>query len=94
MPRQIWIVFGATGEYEDKHDWMVAAYFNEGDARAHADAALRFYHENNCFDRRYDSATPKNPFDPGMGIDYTGTTWDVYPVTLHDAFVPTQGVSE
>ena len=77
----MYIVSGTTGEYRQQSEWTVAAYTDETKAQAHADAALRWYQENNYFERYSrewdDSIKPKNPFDPFMSCDYTGTSWMV-----------------
>ena len=87
---KIWIVFGETGEYDSHHEWSIAAYKTEELAQAHADAATKFYQDNNCLTDRYKWSYSrldefKNPFDPNMDIDYTGTSWGVYPVELRSA---------
>ena len=82
---KIYIVEGWTGEYSDHQEWPVAAYESEDMAKAHAEAAKRWYLKNDCFNKRYSRNDEKvNPFDPDMCIDYTGTDWTVYEITLRD----------
>lgn len=90
MSQKIWVVYGETGEYSDHSEWTVAAYTSEADAKAHADAATKWYGENGGKELRRYLGTPAqaNPHDPSMQIDYTGTEWNIYPVELHENFAP------
>lgn len=85
---KLYIVSGTTGEYSDRHDWTVAAYADEAKAQAHAEAAKRWYQATDYFERYQsewdDAKNPKNPFDPFMSCDYTGTSWSVGCVELRD----------
>jgi len=82
--KKVYIVHGTTGEYSDRWEWMVAAYTDEAKAVAHAEAAKKFYMERDLFRRRHRYDYPRNPFDPDMAIDYTGTDWIVQAVELRD----------
>lgn len=87
---KIYVVFGSTGEYSDRSEWLVAAYVDEALAKCHVAAATKWYQDNDCFSKRGDPGS--NPFDPGMHVDYTGTHWFVQEapllVKLPDAETP------
>lgn len=38
---RVWLVIGTCGEYSDRKEWVVAAYFSRELAEAHADAAMQ-----------------------------------------------------
>ena len=88
LPVEIWVVFGSTGEYSDRSEWMVAGYTTKEAAEQHRDACRKWYDDNGGVELRHtywrDNAQ-KNPLDPDMSVDYTGTAWDVFPLTLYDA---------
>jgi hypothetical protein len=86
MSKTIWVVYGTTGEYSDRSTWDIAAYPNEADAQAHADAATKFYCDERVFELRH-KTKPINPYDKNADCDYTGTEWGIYPVELHEKFV-------
>lgn len=84
----IWIVTGYTGEYEDRRDWHVAAYFDESVAKQHRDLCEKWYIENNVLGNRrdynkWDDKAPKNPYDPNMEVDSCGTNWGFRSVVVH-----------
>jgi hypothetical protein len=83
----IFLVVGATGEYDDHHEWVVCAYRNIESAQEHAKKAEE--EAKRLFDER-----PKNgyfikhvsPFDANMHIDYTGTNYYIEETSLHAIF--------
>lgn len=86
----IFLVIGTTGEFDDYHEWVVCAYRNIESAQAHAklaneDAKKRFSDRDrgSGIVQRVDS-----PLDPGMQIDYTGTTYYIEEIVLHWIFRP------
>lgn len=81
---KLYIVTGTTGEHSDRREWTVAAYWDEATAQAHAVKAKEWYDEHRCLERRYHDNEPKNPFDPFMYVDYTGTDWTVVWVEFRD----------
>jgi hypothetical protein len=70
---KIYIVRGQTGEYSDQQEWIVCAYTDEQTAETHvveAQAeATNIFKEGDRWNPR------KNPFDPFMRVDYTGTKY-------------------
>lgn len=79
---KIYIVEGNTGEYDDYRCWPVHAYADETKAKEHADNAqnwLTDYGPERWRKERWDVA-PKNPYDPNMYVDYTGTKYSVYSI--------------
>lgn len=85
IPRAVYVVMGTTGEYSDRNEWPVCAFFSQADAQAHVKKAsewLEQHYDNNSpdFDRWDWGKNNKNPYDEGMEVDYTGTSWYVYEV--------------
>lgn len=79
--KKLHVVQGTSGEYSDRREWIVCAYEDKAKAEAHAEAAKRWYQENDCHRLRHGKDF-SNPFDPGMQLDYTGTDWTVYEIPL------------
>lgn len=52
--KPIFVVIGAAGEYNDKNEWLVAAYLNEAAAIAHAEAATAYARETRSLISRID----------------------------------------
>lgn len=78
-------VMGSTGEYSDRSDWMVCAYTDESLARAHAERAeyvARAIYVQIKATRGSFCDEKKNPHDPKMEMDYTGTSYTVVPMPL------------
>ena len=76
MVDKIYVVMGTTGKYSDRTEWLVAAYSNEKEAQKHIELATEKANEE--FEKyrkdvyKYD---PKNEYDKGMAMDYTGTRY-------------------
>jgi hypothetical protein len=85
---KVFVVVGNTGEYSDRTDWYVVAYRTEELAQAHVELAKKWYLENGGRELYKPSwgnrDKIKNPFDPNMQVDYTGTDWTVVEVELRD----------
>lgn len=71
----IYLVHGYTGEYEDRYEWIVSAFTTKRKADNHAKKAQDFANKQKY--REWDSTISPNPFDAGMSLDYTGTTYIV-----------------
>jgi hypothetical protein len=78
----IWIVSGATGEWDDYQCWDVAAYPTKILATRHTMLAKKWLDDNRCYVDK--NKKWNNPYDPYMQIDYNGTTWGVRPVPFKD----------
>jgi hypothetical protein len=90
----MFIVIGTTGEYSDRTEWYVAAYWEESKAKEHALKAKQrtarivsvFGDEYNAKKaRREGDPGAENPFDPCWECDYTGTDYCVVEVPLLEA---------
>ena len=84
----IYVVVGTTGEYSDRIEWPVIAYHSEVEAEEHVKAASRWLEQNVVPNRPYRPRLPdgvKNPYDPEMELDYTGTKWFIYTVPIASA---------
>ena len=83
---KIFVVMGTTGEYSDRSEWPVRAFFTQQQARDWADAAKARMHE--LADGRQleysqrERLAKLNQYDPGHMWDYTDTDWFVYEVPL------------
>ena len=76
MDEKIYVVFGSTGEYSDRSEWMVKAFTSLEQAKELVVNAERRAKE--IFVVRgssYSSVKGLNEFDPNMGMDYTGTQY-------------------
>lgn len=83
-PDLIYVVVGVTGEYEDRTEWNVVAYFDADAAAEHAEKANKFA-EHFCKFRviqGLDLTLKPNPWDENMRMDYTGTSYRVDEVKL------------
>ncbi len=77
----IWVVFGTTGEYSDRDEWPVRAFYSKSNAERLVAAATA--RANEIFaSEEYQSGV--NPYDPEMKMDYTGTTYYVVEVPIAD----------
>lgn len=75
---KIYIVSGTTGEYSDRSDWEVAAYYDKDQADLHAAKA-----NEHAYKARDYGAKMENPFDPNMeGDPFTGTKYAVSEMKL------------
>ena len=87
---KIYVVFGETGEWSGRTEWMVAAYPNEEDAKSHviAASAASAMVEAAMVTQGLDEPFPNsNPYDPVMEMYYyTGTRYYYKSVTLLDKF--------
>jgi hypothetical protein len=84
----IFVVLGATGEYDDYQEWIVCAYRHIEDAQNHAGKAEE--EARRLFKERPESSIHTRhvtPFDANMQIDYTGTKYLIEETTLHGAFL-------
>jgi hypothetical protein len=83
QPREAFIVMGTTGEYSDRTEWPVIAYFDRASADKHADAAM-LEAKLIAGERsdRYTEAGRENPHDRDMKMSYTGTDYYVLAVPV------------
>jgi hypothetical protein len=81
----IYVVMGTTGEYSDRNEWSVIAYFDEAKAKEHVVNADRRAKEIQATrEDRYRVEPGANEFDPNMSMDYTGTDYYYNTVPLGD----------
>jgi hypothetical protein len=88
---EIYILYGQTGEYSDRTDWFVAAYMSKIEAVKHEKLCEAWCHKSGCSYRKNygsrierDLLEGKNPYDPGMKVDYTGVQYCILPVPLFE----------
>ncbi len=91
----LFVVVGTTGEYSDRSEWIVAAYWDQEKALEHAARARRRTAEIaasygiNYLDllKAKDTKDPAvtNVWDPNWSHDYTGTDYTVAEVPLLEA---------
>ncbi len=81
--RTIYVVEGSTGEYSDRNEWPVAAFTDEALAMEMVKRCEKFAPKDDLSYQARRAA--KNPYDPNMKVDYTGTSYSYYEVTVLDA---------
>lgn len=83
--KEIFLVIGTTGEYEDERDWPVCAFESEEEALKHGanaqEVADKLFKEWQC--RTFSTKMKPNPYDPYMDITYTGTQYYVTDIKLY-----------
>lgn len=90
MTKQVFIVFGETGEYSDRKDWIVAAYTDEKLAEKHVELAeCRLRELGLSEDLIPRNTKPRNadfgPLDPSFMCDYTGTRYYLVGTEVSDS---------
>lgn len=82
----IYIVMGKTGEYGDRNERSVIAYFDEAKAKEHVVNADRRAKEIQATreDYYYNTEPGANEFDPNMSMEFTGTDYYYNTVPLCD----------
>lgn len=83
---KIYIVEGTCGEYDDRQFWTVGAYLSEETAIVRKNlAANRAKEMYNIHGKYFSTGTNNiNEYDPEMRTDYTGTDYNVYPISILD----------
>lgn len=75
-----WVVIGATGEYEDFHEWNVVVYRNRDVAEHHVKLANK-----EAKKPKYEKDdSQKNPYDADFHMDYTGTDYHISEIEISD----------
>jgi len=82
----IFLVMGATGEYEDYKEWAVCAYRNVEAAQEHAKKAEEEAKKISASAKTSSVRHHPSSLDANMQIDYTGTTYYVEETVLHQIF--------
>lgn len=81
-----YIVFGQTGEYSDRNEWMVKGFFDKSKADAYEDACMKWSHKHKQMFRdlpeEAQEALKKTSPDPLFRCDYTGTDYYVAEVDI------------
>ena len=74
---KIYLVFGKTGEWSDRREWVVCAFLDEKKAKERVVLAGR--RANELFvkykDAYWNEMDEKNEYDDRFDMDYTGTTY-------------------
>jgi len=89
MEKEIYVVIGATGEYSDRTEWLVAAYENENAAKEHVLKATEKAKEWEVLRKDTDESWASwdkdwNPWDKvAQYMDYTGTNYYFNSVILN-----------
>lgn len=89
MNKIIYILFGTTGEYSDREEWMVKAFTNERSAilleKQLSEFARVEFQNSQKADSEWDyrhNLTHKD--DSGFRMDYTGTFYFINEVELEE----------
>ena len=91
---KIYIVYGETGECEDRRDWIAKAFKTKRKANSYwnkLDYWLKenkinwrgLYARNKYFDSEFKNSLI-NPFDPNFEFDYTGTSYYIVEVKVDE----------
>ena len=84
MTKNIYVVFGMTGEYDDAHDWAIAAYTDKAMAEEHAKLAykdsVRLLQEYKG--ERHLIPYAANRYDKEMCMDSNGVEYTVATIPL------------
>jgi hypothetical protein len=95
MRDAVYVVFGASGDYEDHREWTIAAYRDEKMATEHAALAKAederlgdWYREDENWEARGTDGAPTNAYDvphqyPGSDVGHT--EFSVWTVPLRSA---------
>lgn len=82
--RKIWVIFGTTGEYSDRTEWMVRAFADEAKAKEFCNRLLDTVRGSRQWshEKRWHF---KSELDPDLThIDYTGADYFIGHVDLED----------
>jgi len=88
---KIFIIQGNTGEYSDRCDWMVKAYFSQERAQKHMEILNNKLKELKLLEgfegdwkQRDDNSKIMKQFDEQFMCDYTGSYYMLITVDLED----------
>jgi hypothetical protein len=77
----VYIVKGNTGEYGDREDWVVRAFFNKetaDDLKGGLNILVENSGRNMCYEDRENLRDKiRETLDPNCEIDYTGTYYTI-----------------
>lgn len=93
--KTIYLVRGATGEWDDRKKWIVRAFVTRYVACRYSDLLVDILRTHNAwspdvddngvsYEVRQETETALKDLDPHAVIDYTGASYYVDEVTLHD----------
>lgn len=77
---KVYVLFGETGEYSDRQEWVVRAYANEDAANAERDklnALAVGGGSGSTYDDRQVVRMRLLPHDANASVEYTGTSYSV-----------------
>lgn len=74
--KEIWIVFGSTGEYSDFREWWVCACLTEQRAKEICDELNEWCRIKGFADGRNYDSDEKPELDPDFRADYSGTGYN------------------
>ena len=82
--KTVYIVQATTGEFSDRMEWLVAAYFDIQQAKKHAElASIRAEELMANHDNFYDILGESNQYDPEMSVDYNGVHYYVTELKIY-----------
>jgi hypothetical protein len=99
--KKIYVVEGATGEYSDHREWPVRAFVSEKKAQEFVEKVSAEYRKlvnkyGDLSELRWKMLDNniKNPLDPRMETDYTGTNYSYFPIDLDETIPDEDGAEE
>lgn len=91
MSKTIYVVYGSTGEYEDKREWYLGYYISEEKAKSKVKELNAMCDEYGVSFKKMDefdsnivdkiSEKIRKTVDKHCYIDYTGVGYDYWPLT-------------
>jgi len=87
--KKIWIVEGRTGEYSDRSEWQVCAFYDENKAKEFVEelsdlARLTYVAAGGDAHEDTEEFKALQALDAKAGMDYTGTSYRAYAVEIKD----------
>jgi len=74
VKKEIYVVMGTTGEYSDREEWPVCAFYDEEKAKERVVLAEQRVREL-ILTMEYHEDDVTNEYDKYMRTDYTGTSY-------------------
>lgn len=88
MMDKIYMVYGMTGEYSDHIEWPVRAFADEEKAKElvlkASERAKEIYARWQNSYMGFPKPKEQNEYDPGMDIDFSGTTYAYWVVPFEE----------
>lgn len=81
MKRMAYVLWGTTGEFSDRSEWVVAVYLDKERAEEHQRLAEKVVEGKQNLDWE-EKDNLRSLFDPNVQVDYNGTRYYIVEVPL------------